>query len=87
MYNKKNFPGFISESFHTNKVNNNPFIVKESTSENNIIPQFSRLSGNFGGFGGYQKLGFWRELGCALLCAPLFENPPLYAACVVTCIG
>jgi hypothetical protein len=83
-----NTPGFTAEASFCKTGGRYRASVNQtySSGEQNVISQMrAGGGGTLGGFGG-MRTGFWRELACALACAPLLEDPPLYAACVLECI-
>jgi hypothetical protein len=82
---KMNMPGFMAESSSCKSLNYQFEANQKYKDKKGIVISQMRIgSGRIKVGGG---LGFWKEAGCAILCSPLLENPPIYAACVVTCIG
>ena len=72
------------KNWTSEKVNNQDSISPASNVSMKRRPPIHR--GGFGGVNG-TTLGFWKEAGCAVACAALAEDPPLFAVCFSTCMG
>ncbi len=80
-----NMPGFTADrSVYARNARYHSVATQAYGSAQQVV--IAQIRGG-GGFRPGQELGFWRELACAVLCSPLLEDPPLYAACLVECIG